>query len=327
VHSRKIKNQNSNIKSNHGFHRFNRGFHGFFCVIRVICGCVIRVICGFILIFESGCAEQIQKPRRVCPGKETVAESLSVLMSRSQSAVPLKANGQCCLLYYVEGKKHEENFPVKVWVNPPAEICLQGDVAFDPRGIVLGSNENEFWLAIRLKEISSYWQGRWEQINYLDELMISPRLVLEGLGIIAVGSDGNGDQNWSLSKKEAFDVLTRHEAGNDKVGIIKKIYIYDCDYLVRKIEYFNVNRQAQIIVELDKYEQVVEEFFVPRSIKITKYGESVEDLTSITFSLTSVKSDSFSVKQRNFLFTHPEPKGFKHVFVNVDGNWIEQKQD
>jgi len=276
------------------------------------------------ILILTGCTPEIQKPARVCPGKETVEQSLSILMSRSQSAVPLKANGQCRLLYYVQGKKHEENFPVKLWMNPPAEMCLQGDVAFDPRGIVLGSNENEFWLAIRLKEISSYWQGRWEQINYLDELMISPRLALEGLGIIAVGSDGNGNESWSLSKKEAFDVLTRR---NDKASIIKKIYVYNCDYLIRKIQYFDIHRNSELTVELDKYEQVVEEFFVPRSIKITKYGESVEDLTSVTFSLTSVKSDSISSKQRNFLFTHPEPKGFKRVFVNVDGNWIEQKQD
>jgi len=275
-----------------------------------------------VTLLLTGCAEQIQKPRQVCPGKETAIKALSVLRSQSQNIVPLKANGQCRLLYYVEQKKHEENFPVKVWVNPPAELFLQGDVAFDPKGVVLGSNEYEFWLAIRLKEISSYWWGRWEQIKYLDELMISPRLVLEGLGIIAFVSDGNDDESWSLSKQEAFDVLTRCD---DKVGIIKKIYIYNCDYLIRKIEYLDVNRQAQIIVELDKYEQVSEEFSVPRIIKITRRGESVRDLDSVTVRLTSVKSASFSAKQRNLLFTSPETNGFKHVYINMGGKWIEQQ--
>ena len=272
----------------------------------------------------TGCTPEIKKPTQVCPGKETAIEALSILRSQSKNIVPLRANGQCRLLYYVEQKKHEENFPVKVWVNPPVELFLQGDVAFDPKGIVLGSNENEFWLAIRLKEISSYWWGRWEQIKYLDELMISPRLVLEGLGIIAAGSYGNGDESWSLSKQEAFDVLTRHD---DKVGIIKKIYIYNCDYLIRKIEYLDMNRQAQITVELDKYEQVSEEFSVPRIIKITRRGESVRDSDNVTVRLTSVKSASFSAKQRNLLFTRPEMKGFKHVYINISGKWIEQKQD
>lgn len=283
-----------------------------------------RLFSHFIAVMLSftGCAEQIQKPTRVCPGKETVAESLSILMSRSQSAVPLKANGQCRLLYYVEGKKHEENFPVKVWMNPPAEIYLQGDVAFDPRGIVLGSNKNEFWLAIRLKEISSYWRGRWEHINYLDELMISPKLVLEGFGIIALGNVGNGDQNWSLSKKETFDVLTRR---NDKGAIIKKIYVYNCDYSVRKIEYFDLDGQAKIIAELDRYEQISDGFFVPMFIKITKRGESVRDLDSVTVELATVKSDSFNEKKRNLLFRPPDTDGFKHVYINMSGKWIEQR--
>ena len=113
--------------------------------------CNIRLFAGFvaaILIF-SGCAAQIQKPVRVCPGKESIAESLSSLRLRLENAVPLKANGQCLLQYYAEDRKpKKENFPVKLWVNPPVEIYMQGDVAFDPKGIVLGSNEDEFWLAV-----------------------------------------------------------------------------------------------------------------------------------------------------------------------------------
>jgi len=208
-------------------------------------------------------------------------------------------------------------------VNPPAEICVQGDVAFDPRGIVLGSNEQEFWLTIRLKEISTCWRGSWAEAGYVDGLMINPKVVLEAFGIMA--SDSN--ESWSLSKEKTFDVLTKSD---EQAEIIRKIYVDNCNYFVRKIEYHNLElktKNSKLIVELDKYEQVVKEFFVPKSIKITKYGESVKDLTSITFSLTSVKSDSISSKQRNLLFTHPEPKGFKHVFINVDGNWIEQKQD
>jgi len=236
--------------------------------------------------------------------------------------VPLKANGQCRFEFYDDGKPRKENFPVKLWFNPPTEIYLQGDVAFDPRGIVLGSNKNEFWLAIRLKEISSYWRGSWREMSHIDELIISPRLVLEAFGTVAVDSNENGDKSWTLSKKEAFDILTKRD---DKGRIIKKIYIYNCDYLIQKIEYFDVNRQAQIIVELDKYEQVSEEFSVPRIIKITRRGESVRDLDSVTVRLTTVKSDSFNEKKRNLLFTYPKPKGFKHVYINMGGKWIEQQ--
>jgi hypothetical protein len=295
----------------------------------------------------TGCAEQLQMPTRICPGKETAIEALSILSSRSRKAVPLKANGQCRLEYYADGKLHKENFPVQVWLNPvrsfcqqgtdvvydtsnglnpPAEICMQGDVAFDPRGIVLGSNEDEFWLAIRLKEISSCWLGTWAEANSVEGLMINPRIILEALGIMAGDIDETRPEGWSLSKERIFDVLTRHKAG-DKVEIIQKIYIYNCDYSVTKIEYFDINERPILIVELDKYEQVVEEFFTPRSIKIIKCGANLEDLVSITVNLTSVKSANFNAKQRGSLFNPPKERGFKHIFINIDGKWMEQRQD
>jgi len=223
------------------------------------------------------------------------------------------------LEYYDDGKPRTENFFVRLWFNPPAEIYLQGDVAFDPKGIVLGSNENEFWLAIRLKEISRYWYGRWKEASHIDELIISPRLILEAFGIAEVGRNS---ENWSLSKEGAFDVLTRRD---DKGRIIRKTHIYNCDYSVQKIEYFDVNGQAKVIVELGKYKQVLDEFFVPRIIKIVKSGESEKDLTSVTVNLTSIKSADFSLKQRNLLFMPPKQNGYKHVFEYNDGKLIEKR--
>ena len=324
--------------------------------------CNIRLFAGFvaaILIF-SGCAAQIQKPVRVCPGKESIAESLSSLRLQLENAVPLKANGQCLLQYYAEDRKpKKENFPVKLWVNPvrsphqqgsdvrrltsngvnpPVEIYMQGDVAFDPKGIVLGSNEDEFWLAIKLKEVSGYWWGRWSEEDYPEKLMISPRLVLEALGIAAVGDI----ESWSLSKEGAFDVLTKQEGG----AKTRKIYINngstgspsdsasslqaraksrDCDYLVRRVEYFDDDGRATVVTELDKYKELIKGFFVPTFIKIINRTDSnKEDLVQIT--LSSVKPANFTDKQRKRLFIRPEPQGFKHIYKIVDGNVIEQPQ-
>ena len=272
------------------------------------------------ILILTGCAEQIRQPTRVCPGKETVIEALAALESRSQKVAPLKANGQCRLEYYADGKSKKENFPVKLWLNPPSEIHLQGDVAFDPRGMVVGSNDFEFWLAIRLKEISSYWWGMWTEAGHVDGLMINPRVVLEALGIMMADSD----ETWSLSKEGPFDVLTRR---SDNAGIIKKIYIYNCDYSVRKIQYFDTDENLELVVELDKYKQVVEDFFAPSIIRISRHSENIEDQAKISLNLTSIKPTSFSAKQRDVLFNHPELKGFKHLFVNIDGKWIEQRQD
>ncbi|MDD5327987.1 MAG: hypothetical protein PHY02_09285 [Phycisphaerae bacterium] len=282
----------------------------------------LRLFAAFaaaILIF-TGCSARMKKPVRVCPGKESIADSLSVLHLQLENAVQFKAAGSCLLRYYAADKKTEKvNFTVKLWVNPPAEIYVQGDVAFDPKGIVFGSNEGQFWLAIKLKEISSYWWGACAGQGSFEKLMINPRLVLEALGLIAM----QDEQGWSLSKEGAFDVLTKQQAGVKT----RKIYVNNCDYLVRKIEYFDVTGRKVAVAELDKYKEISENFFVPRSVKITSpAAERAGDCISVSFNLESAKPADFTQKLRNLIFNRLKPEGFRHIYKIVNGKIIEQPQ-
>ena len=268
-----------------------------------------------------GCAPEIRRPLEICPGKGSVAEALSALQSHWQNMVPLKANGHCLLEYYGDQKRkpHKEKFSVKLWVNPPVEIYLQGDATLVPKAIILGSNEREFWLSIRPKEISTYWWGKWSQQDSSETLMINPKTLLEALGIAAV----DAEWNWSLSNEGAFDILTKRQRG----VVIKKIYVYSCDYLVRKIEYFDADGQIAGVAELDKYKQVLEGFFVPAGIKIIKRADdNPEDSLSITLDLKSIRPAKITAKQQNVLFNRPQPRGFKRLIRIVGGKWIEQRQ-
>ena len=147
--------------------------------------------------------------------------------------------------------------------------------------------------------------------------MISPRLVLEALGVAAVGDEGK----WLLSNEGAFDVLTKQEGGVET----KKIYINNCDYLVRKIEYFDDDGRATVVTELDKYKKISKDFSVPSVIKIINRTDSNKE-DSVQITLSSVKPANFTDKQRKRLFIRPEPQGFKHIYKIVDGNVIEQPQ-
>jgi len=232
--------------------------------------------------------------------------------------VPLEATGQCLLQYYAEGKKYKENFPVKLRVNPPAQIRLHGDFFLNPRGIVLGSNEREFWLAIKPKDISTYHWGLWSEQNFSQSIIINPKILLEALGIVPPGDD----ESWYLSNEGVFDVLTER---NDQGRIIKKVYIHSCDYRVFKIEYFNVDGKAGAIVELYKYKEMSEGYFVPRVIKIVTYTqESRED--SVVITLRSPKPYKFDKKKQDFYFNRSKPKGFKHIYRIIDGHIIEQPE-
>jgi hypothetical protein len=275
-----------------------------------------------VILILAGCESRIHLPTKVCPGKDSVTDALATLQSQSRNVVPLRASGQCRLEYYVEGKKKKqrENFDVKLWVNPPVEIYMQGDKALVPKAIVLGSNERAFWLSIRPKEISTHWWGYWSEQNMSEGLVINPRTLLESLGI----GELETQQDWSLSNEGPYDIITKRQQG----VVTKKIHVYCCDYRVRKIEFFNPDGRAVAGAELDRYEEVSEGFFIPSLIKVTTYAqETGESSLSIILDLKSVNPTTITEPRRNVLFRLPTKlSGFTNVYRIVNGKWIKQTQ-
>ena len=254
---------------------------------------------------------------RHCPGKKTADEAIAVLKLRREKVTPIRATGQCLLRYHVEGKVRKENFPVKLWVNPPYEIYLQGDVAFDATGLVFGSNADEFWFWLKPKEVSSYWSGKWSQAGIWNGLAVSPMIVLEAFGSVDIRQ---GD--WTLSRDDNLDLLVLR---NDRSIIIQKIYIEPCDYVVRKIERFDDSGDIYLKAEFAGYEKTAEGFLTPSRIKIVAVSEEGgEDYADI--SLSSVKPTELSGQQRQRLFVRPLPHGFDHIYRVIDGKALEQEQ-
>jgi hypothetical protein len=248
-------------------------------------------------------------------GKNTAAEAIETLNQRRQQTIPIRATGQCLLRYRAEGKQHKENFPVKLWVSPPNEIYLQGDVAFDAAGLVLGSNADEFWFWLKPKEVSAYWWGEWSQAGVLNRLVLSPAMVLEAFGGVNVRE---GDQ--SLTRSGDFDVLVLHSGQN---AVLKRVYIERCNYVVAKIEQFDSAGRLAVRAEFADYKQIAEGFFAPVSIKIEVVADDGgEDFVEI--SLASIQSTKLSEEQRQRLFVRPQPRGFDHVYKIIDGTAVEQ---
>jgi len=273
------------------------------------------------VLFLAGCESRVLKRMDICPGKGSVSEAMAALRSHSQNAVPLRANGQCRMEYYVQGKKkpQSESLSVKLWIDPPLNIYLQADKAVIPKAVVLGSNKDEFWLAIRPKEISRYYWGKWSDQDTSEGPMLNPRTLLEALGIWEVDTQ----QDWSLSNEGAFDILSKREHG----VITKKIYVYSCDYRVRRIEFFDSKGRPVAGAELDKYEEVSDGFFVPSVIEVTSQGQKTEDSFCITINLQSIKPAEITEQRRAALFRRQDnPRGFKHVRQIVGGKWIEEPQ-
>ena len=280
-----------------------------------------RVVIAIVLsaLVLGGCKPGMRKPLPICAGKASAGESILALESQGEKVAPLKAKGSCLLEYYTEGKRKPEKEPirpVRLWMNPPSEILLHGDVALNARGVVLGANKDEFWLAIKPK-ISSYWWGQWSDGNNVQSLVLNPKIVLEAVGIVVIESNVVGHGDWILSNDGPFDILTRRSV--DGV-MIKRIYVCSCDYLVRKIEYFDEFGQVAVVAELEDYKEVAEGFFVPTYMNVVKQGFGDRD-DSVSIKLKSVKPWSY-----NPVFFVRRPGRYKHVYERIDDEWVEQPQ-
>jgi hypothetical protein len=272
------------------------------------------------VLFLAGCVIEPPKPPEIIPGKESATEALSVLRARSQNAVSILGRGRCVFEYYdPENKKRKkEKLEVNVLMQPPVEMYLQGDATLVPKAMILGSNEREFWLVMRPKEISTYWWGTWSEQNSAEGLMINPRTLFEALGFFETGAE----ESWSLSNKAAYDLLIQRNKG----VVIKKMRISRHDYLVSEIEYYDIKGRALAVAELKDYKEVSEGFFVPASIKIIAYDpDSRAEPFDVTLNLKSIKPKEFTERQQK-VFERPAPGNLKHILKSEGGRWVEQRQ-
>lgn len=265
----------------------------------------------------AGCTAELRRPSAECPGQQSVAACFDFLKSGAGPAAPLKANGKCLLEYREEGKIHKESFPLKVWIDPPSGMYLQGDIAFDPRAVVAGSNPEEFWLWIKPGGISSYWWGRWDRTDPTFHIPLNPNLVLEAMGCPIDPSMPAED--WFFSKSSGFDILTLERGGVPA----KRLYLNRCDCSVAKIEYFFSNRRIAVVMELDEYRMLPGGKLVPTLVRIISRRPDGTDLVKMILRLSSVEETVFTERQRQRFFSRPEPRGFENVYYLDEYGWAE----
>jgi hypothetical protein len=270
-------------------------------------------LCTVIIFILSGCGE-MKKPLPICPGKSSVTEALAALQSQSENMIPLFSNkGNFSIEYYDKDEMRKQHLNIRILlIKPPSEIYMQAAAGMVEKAVVLGSNEKEFWFENKV-ESAFYW-GLWSQQNADMEILINPQTFLEAIGITKI--DANAD--WSLSNEGAYDVLTKTVQGI----ISKKLYIYCCDYRVRKIEYYDSQGKPLAVVELDKYKEVSPGFFIPFSIAVNSITQNVEDTLNLEIKLDSIKAAT--EKQKNFKIIRQKPEGFDHIYQIINGREIPQ---
>lgn len=274
------------------------------------------ILISVFLVILCGCGPQISKTRPICPGSDSVSEALSRLELQKEEILSFMANGQCRLDYFEKAKAKRENFPVKFWVDGPTRIRFWGDVLFNSRGIDLGSNEEEFWFGLKPKELgNSYYWGRWSEQGGVRGLVIDPKLLLETLGVVRIKDEAG----WILSNEGPYDILTQRDARN---VMIRRIYIYSCDYRVSKIEYFDDKHEVAVVAELE-YKKKFRGISTANFIRITTGSDEQELKFSIT--LNSIKPFEFDQEKQKVYFGRKEPKGFKNEYRIVNGKAYKEQ--
>ncbi len=281
----------------------------------------LALLAAALAVLMGGCAAGPQR-LPVCPGKATTEEALQALATRAEAAVPLRANGRAMLTYHVPDKKKPErhNLPMQMRFNPPAEIYIQGSIGVDPQAVVIGANEEEFWLALRPKEMSSYYSGRWEDVGEFEGLMMSPRVVLEAFGIVAEPGGAPSAALWTLENEGPYDVLTRRDESG---RMVKRVYVYACDYVVYKVEYFDRRGKLAAVAQLRDYKPVADGFRVPTRIYVVSIAPDGRKDT-IDIDINSTKPMKFTEQLRERIFVPPDANKFENIYRYDEGRWVPE---
>jgi hypothetical protein len=265
-----------------------------------------------------GCAPEKPQPVRQCPGKDSTEQALDALQISASQLRPFVAYGSGKVSFYEENqsKPRNERIPtIKLWFEPPWSMRFWGDVAFNPRGLDVGSNEREFWLAAKPKEIGNvYIWGLWSEQTDATDMILSPRVLLQALGVL----ETRDDEVWSFSPDKSGDILALYNADG---RIVRKVHIDNCQYRISSIEYFNRQQELSTTLRLGDYRDI-DGMFVPAEITITNHDY---DGTEDTFEIR-LKSIRPADKIKKGVFERPDTKGFEEVDQLIGDRIIRLKQ-
>lgn len=274
---------------------------------------LFTVVIFLLLMLSSGCSVSPDRPLS-CPPGENIHQVIRKWNENSSSRVSLRAYGRCHIEFETEEESFDENFSVKLWATQPDNIYIQGDIFFNPRGIIFGADGGRFWFAIK-PEVDTFVSGTLPAIP-------SPRLPALQMTTLAdclfINKIRNAE-SWILEKNEKYDILCKLSNENNP---LKKIYINRCDHLPGKIEYYDNTGKTSLVVKTGYYKQLETGEYFPGSISV-EYPGVDKNKNLIELEFKTIKKDEFTDAQRKALFSPPDTGGYENVYRLI-GNELEK---
>jgi hypothetical protein len=277
---------------------------------------VLQLAAAVVVIWlaAAGCQPALREgpvsPIEPTLGKQNINEAIAALDAHRERIKPIRAGGNCLVEWYESnGTKHKENPAIQVRLVPPDLLFFMGEILGN-EVVRFGTNSREFWLRAKPKEINSYWWGRRETAQRCrGGGFLNPESVLEAMGIVHV------DTRWTFVGWGGFDILTlRDEEGRP----VKSVHVDWRDYLVKKIEYFDVSGQARMTARMSGYGDNTGGIPVPTQIDIL-FLNSADGSLSINMTLRDVRLFEPTEEQlAGKLFARPDTEGFENVYILAD---------
>jgi hypothetical protein len=276
---------------------------------------IYRIVLLGAVTLLIGCAPPVVKvdDTSLCPGKSYIAEAVDAVTQIQANLKPLKASGKAVISWVDEKqKKRSETCDVRIRFYGPNKLFFYGSTILG-EAILLGTNEDQFWLRFKPKEISSFYSGKRELADRCgSNSWMNPANILDALGVI------NVDETWELTSEAGRDVLTK----SDGSRLLKKVYINPCDYRFQRIEYFDTAGQVVLTTTLGDYNDA-DGLRYPRRITIQSSGP---DALGIDITLRSIRPYLPTEKELNGKgFRLPSDSGIDHVYeLGDDCKFIEK---
>ena len=275
-----------------------------------ICGvkCILSSLFFCVVLVFSGCGRSllVEEPERIVLGKSSIAEAGAALDEYRLQMIPISASGELVYEEFSGGRRKEslKFTPAVLRFVPDRRMYFRANNLFG-EAVRLGSNDDEFWLRMKPKEVNRYWSGSWDQLgNCREQLLLSPKVMLEALGVVSV------DSGWVIVNQPGIDVLVKY----DSAGLpLKKIYVRTSDYLIDKIEYYGAGFSVAVEVKLSGYKKLEGRVSVPGNIMITSFDEdAVQSTMEVRFK--SIKRFEPTDKQLGLLFKPVDSKGIENIY-------------
>ena len=229
------------------------------------------------------------------------------------------------LTYHVPDKRTAEryNLLLEVRFNPPAEIYVQGSVSTNARAVIMGSNREQFWLALSPEEISSYYLGRMEEVRDFEGQVIgmSPQVVLEAFGIVA---EPNGESDAAPGRCRTRDPTTFSPAGTRPGGRSNVCTSTRATTAYTRSSTSTAGARSIAVAQLGDYEPVgggvpradpdADRLHGPRRAE-GLHGDRAQGPRTTT---------EFNERQRETFFTPPDADKFDNIYRYEAGQWLLQ---